>query len=117
MGDAHEPGVGGESVLFIFIRQRRRDKHKRSVRPNQKKRGGHLPTVAHTKFRVMAGLGHKVVECFELARLLHCRKFEPEEKINQAANKEKLLLEMLKPHQSNFHFSLQRFPNALAFRT
>jgi len=29
-GDAQEPGVGGESVLFIFIRQRTGGEHQRS---------------------------------------------------------------------------------------
>jgi hypothetical protein len=71
MGDAHEPGGCGESVLFIFIRLRSRDKHERPVCANQEKRRSHFPAVAHTEFSVMAGLGQKVVERFELARLLH----------------------------------------------
>ena len=89
VGDAHEPGGGGKSVFFAFIRQRSRDEHKRTVRANQEKRGSHLAAVTHTEFRVMAGLGHEVVERFELGRLLHCRKFELEENFNQAANTEK----------------------------
>jgi hypothetical protein len=89
MGDAHEPGGGGESVLFIFIRQRSRDEHERPVRADQKKRGSHFPAVAHTEFSVMASLSHEVIERFELAWLLHWTKFEPGGIFNQAANAEK----------------------------
>jgi hypothetical protein len=71
MGDAHEPSGGGESVFFIFISQRSWDEHERPIRADQKESGSHFPAVAHTEFRVMAGLGHEVIERFELARLLH----------------------------------------------
>jgi hypothetical protein len=36
----------------------------------------------------LAGLGHEVVERFELAKLLHWRKFEPEAISDQAAKTE-----------------------------
>jgi hypothetical protein len=36
----------------------------------------------------MAGLGHEVIERFELARLLHWQKFEPEAISDQAAKTE-----------------------------
>jgi len=60
-GDAQEPGVGGESVLFIFIRQRAGGEHDRSVCANQKKRGRHFAAVPHAKRGVMNGLGEQVV--------------------------------------------------------
>src|ERR1019366_2682854 len=74
MGDAHQPGGDGESVLLIGVHQRSRDEHERLVRANQEKRGRHLPAVSHTKSRVVLGLCEQVVEGFELAWLLHRAK-------------------------------------------
>jgi len=43
-GDAQEPGVGGESIPFISIRQRTCGEHDRSVCANQKQRGCYFPS-------------------------------------------------------------------------
>ena len=69
MGDAHKPGGGGEGVFLVGVHQRSRDEHERPVSANQKKRGRHLPAVAHTKPGVMLGLCEQVVEGFEFVRL------------------------------------------------
>ena len=64
---AQEPGVGGESVLLISIRQRTGGEHQRSVCANQKQRWGHFATVPHTKRGIMDGLGEQVVESIQLS--------------------------------------------------
>ena len=69
MGDAHKPGGVGESVFLVGINQRSRDEHERPIRANQKKRGRHLPAVAHTKPGVMLGLREQIVESFKFVRL------------------------------------------------
>ena len=73
MGDAHEPGRGGEGVFFRFIRQRSRNEHDRAVGADQEKRGRHLSTVVHAKLGIMLGLREQIVERCELAWRLHRR--------------------------------------------
>jgi hypothetical protein len=43
MGYAHEPGGGGESVFFAFIRQRSWNEHEGAIRANQNSVGAIFP--------------------------------------------------------------------------
>ena len=87
-GDAHEPGGGGKGVFFIFIRQRSRDEHERTVRANHKKRWCHLAAVAQAEPGIMLGLSKQVVERFKLAGRLQRRNFR-EHKITGQERTEK----------------------------
>ena len=84
-GDAQEPRVGGESVLFISIRQRTCGEHQRSICANQKKRGCHFAAVPHAIRRVMDGLGEQVIERFQLSWRLQPQDFGAPAAKDQAA--------------------------------